>query len=101
MSETMKNRMKIAITVAIVGLFIWFLIVSPMITFHKNEKEVERAAKRYFDLYSNELPVGERVKTVSLETLYSKSFMEKDIFIPYTKKTCSITNSWVRNKIIW
>ena len=49
MSETMKNKMKIAITVAIVGLFIWFLIVSPMITFHKNEKEVERAAKRYFD----------------------------------------------------
>ena len=98
MSETMKNKMKIAITVAIVGLFIWFLIVSPMITFHKNEKEVERAAKRYFDLYSNELPVGERVKTVSLETLYSKSFMEKDIFIPYTKKTCSITNSWVKVK---
>ena len=98
MSETIKNKMKIAITIAIIGLFIWFLIVSPMITFHKNEKEVENAAKRYFDLYSNELPVGERVKTISLETLYSKSFMERDIFIPYTKKTCSITNSWVKVK---
>lgn len=98
MTEAMKNKMKMVITIAIIGLFIWFLIVSPMITFHRNEKEVEKAAKRYFDLYSNELPTGERVRTLSLQTLYDKAFMEKDIFIPYTKKTCSVTNSWVKVK---
>jgi len=96
MCDAIKNKIKIAITVAIVGLFIWFLVISPMITFHKNEKLVEAAARRYFDLYSNELPTGERVRTVSLGTLYHKAFMEKDIFIPYTNKTCSITNSWVK-----
>lgn len=98
MSEAMKNKLKIAITVAIVGLFVWFLIISPMITFHRNEKKVEEAAKRYFDLYSNELPVGERVKTVSLSTLYDKSFMKEDVYIPHTKKTCSVSNSWVKVK---
>ena len=98
MSGAVKDKMKIAITVASVGLFVWFLIISPMITFHRNEKKVEDAAKSYFDLYSNELPVGERVKTVKLSTLYSKSFMKEDVYIPYTKKTCSISNSWVKVK---
>ncbi|MBQ6497384.1 MAG: DUF5011 domain-containing protein [Bacilli bacterium] len=96
MSDALKDKMKIAITAAIIGLFIWFLVVSPMITFHRNEKKVEEAAKRYFDLYSNELPTGERVKTVSLITLYDKAFMKEDVYIPYTKKTCSVNDSWVK-----
>ena len=98
MSGALKNKMKIAITIAIIGLFVWFLIVSPMITFHRNEKKAEEAAKRYFDLYSNELPVGERVKTIGLGTLYDKSLLKEDVFIPYSKKTCSISNSWIKVK---
>lgn len=98
MTEAMKNKLKIVITVIIIGLFVWFLIVSPMITFKSNEKMVEDAAKRYFDLYSNELPTGERVKTLKLNTLYQKAFMDKDVYIPYTKKTCSTANSWVKVK---
>ena len=96
MTDTMKNKIKIIITVIIIGLFIWFLIISPMITFHRNEKLVEEAARRYYDLYSNELPTGERVRTLKLSTLYHKSFMKKDIFIPHTKKTCSTEESWVK-----
>ena len=98
MSDVMKNKVKVAITIAIIGLFIWFLIVSPMITFHKGEKQMEEAARRYYDLYSNELPSGERVKTLKLITLYQKAFMKSDIYIPYTKKTCSVENSWVKVK---
>ena len=98
MSDILKNKMRLIVTIVIAGLFVWFLIVSPMITFHKNEKLVENAARRYFDLYSNELPVGERVKTVKLSTLYQKSFMENDVYIPYTKKVCSISDSWVKVK---
>ena len=30
MSGAVKDKMKIAITVAIVGLFVWFLIISPI-----------------------------------------------------------------------
>lgn len=96
MTDAIKNKMKIIITVIIIGLFVWFLIISPMITFRSNEKKVEDAAKRYYDLYSNELPTGERVKTLKLSTLYQKAFMDKDVYIPYTKKTCSTTNSWVK-----
>ncbi|MBR2678264.1 MAG: DUF5011 domain-containing protein [Bacilli bacterium] len=98
MSEIMKNKLRVAVTVFIVCLFIWFLVVYPMIIFHRNEKMVEKAAKDYFELYSNELPLGERVKTLKLSTLYDKAFMKKDVFIPYTKKTCSISNSWVKVK---
>lgn len=96
MTNTIKSKMRIIILVLIIGLFVWFLILSPMITFHRNEKDVEEAARRYFELYSNELPTGERVKTLKLSTLYQKSFMKGDIYIPYTKKTCSTENSWVK-----
>ena len=96
MSEPLKNKIKFVSTIIIIGLFVWFLIISPMITFHNNEKMVKEAAERYFELYSNELPTGERVKTVEVSTLYHKSFMKGDIFVPYTKKTCSTKESWVK-----
>ena len=66
-----KRNVKSIITAVIVFCFIWFLIVAPMITFHKNEKLLTEAAKRYFELNSNLLPTGERVKTVDLSTLYA------------------------------
>ena len=96
-SETVK-KIKLLITFVIIIGFVWFLVVSPMITFRSNEKKLENAAKRYFELNSRELPTGERVKTVGLNTLYHKSFIEGDLYIPYTHKTCSIENSWVKVK---
>lgn len=96
MQEKLKKNAKIIITVAIVIAFVWFLIIYPMITFHQNEQKLEAAARRYFELNQNELPTGERVKTVTLNTLYHKSFLKKDIYIPYSRKTCSIDNSWVK-----
>ena len=98
MSETIKKKIKLVVTIVIIALFGWFLVVNPMLIFHNNEKKLEQAAHRYFDLNSNELPTGERIKTVGLDTLYHQSFIEGDLFIPYTTKTCSITNSWVKVK---
>ena len=95
--ETIK-KIKLVITLVVILGFVWFLVVSPMITFHSNEKKLEAAAKRYFELNSNELPTGERVKTVGLNTLYHKAFIEGDLYIPYTHKTCSVENSWVKVK---
>ena len=96
-SET-KKKIKFLVTLVIVIGFVWFLVISPMITFHNNEKKLEDAAKRYFELNSRELPTGERVKTLGLNTLYHKSFIEGDLYIPHTHKTCSIENSWVKVK---
>ena len=90
------NTIKLIITIVIVFCFVWLLIVSPMMTFHKNEQILTDAAKRYFELNSNLLPTGERVKTVKLNTLYHQSYIKKDLYIPYTHKTCSVENSWVK-----
>ena len=93
-----KNKIKLLVTILVVGVFVWFLIIWPTIVFHNNEEKLKKAALRYFELYSNELPVGERVKTVSLKQLYHKSFITDDLLIPYTKNTCSVDNSWVKVK---
>lgn len=98
MKGKILKRVKLLITIGIVGLFVWFLILYPMMTFRQNEKRMAEAGKRYFELNSNELPTGNRVKTVSLKTLYHKSFLEKDLFIPYSKNTCSLDDSWVKVK---
>ena len=98
MQKGVVKKFKLFITLAIVVAFLWFLVVSPMITFRSNEKKMEDAAKRYFELNSRELPTGERIKTVGLNTLYHKAFIEGDLYIPYTHKTCSIENSWVKVK---
>ncbi len=96
MNKGLSKKIKLVVTIVLVLVFVWFLIVSPMITFHDNEKRLEEAAKRYFELYSSELPTGENVKTLSLKKLYHKSFIKNDLYIPYTKKTCSVENSWVK-----
>ena len=64
--------------------------------FHDNEKQMINAAKRYFEINSNELPTGKRIKTLSLNTLYSKSYLENDFYVPYTSNVCDQTDSWVK-----
>ena len=94
--KKISKKVRLFIVVAFIGCFVWFLILSPMITFHNNEKVLENAARRYFELNPTLLPTGERIKKVSLETLYHGSYIKDDVFIPYTHKTCSIDNSWVK-----
>ena len=96
-SKTMK-KIKLLITIAIVAGFVWFLVLSPMITFRKNEKKIENAAKRYFEFHNEELPTGERVKTLSLSVLYKQSYLKENFLTPISNKACSIENSWVKVK---
>jgi len=102
MNHDKKKRglrdLKFIISIVIVGLFVWFLVVSPMIKFHNNESKMKDAALRYFEINRNELPTGERVKTLSLSTLYSKSYMKDDLYVPYSNKVCNQTNSWIKVK---
>ena len=87
---------KILIVVVIIALFLWFIVLKPSYNFHKYEKELEAAAKRYYDLNYTELPTGERISKVSMLTLYHKSFLKEDFYIPYTDEPCSLTESWVK-----
>jgi len=98
MENKISGKIKLLITIGIIFLFVWYLVLSPMITFHNNEKTLENAARRYFELNSNELPTGERVKTVTLQTLYQKAFIESDLYMPHSKNICSVTDSWVKVK---
>ena len=98
MNKKLFSILKLLVTIAIVCLFIWFLIISPMLTFKEYENNFIDAAKRYYELNSNLLPTGERVKTLSLNALYKEAYLKDDFYIPYTKKTCSLENSWVKVK---
>ena len=97
----MKNKLRLirlTITVVIVGLFVWFLVLSPYITFKQNESEMVKAAKRYYEINLDKLPTGTRISTVTLQTLSRESYIDKDFYVPFSKKPCSITNSWVKVK---
>ena len=94
----MKKRIKLIIIVVILVCLGWFLVGSPILKFHKNEEIVENAARRYFELNSRQLPTGERIKTLSLKDIYHGKFLEKDIYAPFSKKTCSLEKSWVKVK---
>lgn len=89
-------NIKFIISLIIFGLFVWYLVISPMMKFHDNEKQMINAAKRYFEINSNELPTGKRIKTLSLNTLYSKSYLENDFYVPYTSNVCDQTDSWIK-----
>lgn len=100
MQEKGLKKAVFLLFIAIIFLGIGFFILYPNILFQQNEKKLAEAAKRYFELNGSQLPTGERIKTIYLQELYHKSFVEGDIFIPYTKKTCSNTKSWVKVKKI-
>ena len=96
MQKGFVRSLKLVAVLIIAGAFLWFLVLSPMIQFHQNEKTLEEAARRYYDLNQEQLPTGERVKTLSLSTLYKYSYLKKDFKAPYSSKLCSIDNSWVK-----
>lgn len=98
MNKKVSKYLKLGVVLLIIVGFVWFLVIYPMKTFHENERDLEAAAKRYFELNSSELPTGSRVRTVTLQQLYHKAFIKKDFMIPYSKKTCSVTKSWVKVK---
>lgn len=96
MNKNQLKKYRPLIVVFVVALFIWFLVVSPMISFHKNESKMVEAAERYYDLNKEKLPVGERVKTLSLKVLYNEAYIKEDFKAPYSSKMCSIEKSWVK-----
>ena len=92
------KQIRLVVTLIIIGLFIWFLVLSPYITFKRNEKTMLAAAKRYFEINVDKLPTGTRMTTVTLQTLARESYIKEDFHVPFSKKPCSITKSWVKVK---
>ncbi len=96
MKEKDNKKLKLFVTVLIIGLIIWFLIIYPLIKFKRMEKEVFNATKRYYEINEAKLPRGSGIKKVSLDTLYSGDFIKSDLRAPYTNKYCNSENSFGR-----
>lgn len=103
LSDNAKVNKQIKITTIslIIIAIVWVFILNPTITFKKNESTLASAGKRYFETFTSELPTGERVSGVTLQKLYEKGYITTDFYVPYrplSKKTCSVTESWVKVK---
>ena len=96
--KKLLSILKLLVVLFVIGFLVWFFAVSPTLTFKGYEETLKDAAVRYFQLNNNELPTGERVKTLSLNALYKKSYLKEDFIVPRTNKMCSIENSWVKVK---
>lgn len=98
LDEKQKKKIKIVIACIIIALIIWFLLLSPYIKFKKNEKVVMEAGKRYYEINTGQLPTGEKIKTLGLQTLYEKDFISSDLRSGYMNKVCDSKSSWVKVK---
>ena len=96
MDKKLIKYLKIACVVIVCLLFLWFLVISPLLKFKGYEKQAEDAARRYFELNESELPTGTRVKTLSIQKLFDQAYLKEDFYVPYSKNPCSITESWVK-----
>lgn len=96
MQKGIVRTIKLLVVIVIAGVFLWYLVISPMITFKQNETKLEEAARRYYELNPDKLPTGERVQTLSLSTLYKQSYLKEDFYAPHSNQICSIEDSWVK-----
>ena len=94
--EKKIKHFKLLVTFVIILLFVWFLILNPYLSFKKNEKIMLEAAKRYYDVYSDRLPTGSRIATITLQDLEDTKYVKEDLYVPLQKSACSIKNSWVK-----
>lgn len=93
--EKKKKIIKIVVTSVIAILFVWFFIIYPLGYFNKNENEMKKAAKHYFEINYTELPEKDEVRTLTLSELSNEKYID-DLYVPYSKKVCSVKDSWVK-----
>lgn len=96
--EKLLKYLKPIITIAIILVLAWLLFIYPYISFKSNEKTLKAAGEHYFEINPDKLPTGSRVKTITLKELYQSGYINGDMYMPYTKETCSLDNSWVKAK---
>lgn len=96
MEEKNMKKIKLFITVVIIGLVVWFIVIYPLLKFKSMENKMIEATKRYFEINESKLPRGTKSKKVSLDTLYKKDFLMEDLRAPYTNSFCNSEASWGR-----
>lgn len=97
-NKKVLNIVFIIIGIVFVVYLAWVFYFSKQVIFNEEEQALQEAGKKYFEMYANKMPSSENeVSTVSAKDLYDKKFVEsKDLYIPKTKKGCSLEASWVK-----
>ncbi len=98
MKQDTKKKLKIGIIILVIVVILYFLVVSPILKFKQNERKVKDAIGRYYEINKAELPTGKKIKTVSLQTLYVKKFINDELRDPISQKACDSKLSWVKTK---
>lgn len=94
-----KKIIKIVIVVVVIivlVLLLWFLYFYPNKVFRENERLLEEAGKRYYEINSTRLPNEEgRVISVSLNTLIKQDYLD-GLYEAYGNKLCDLNESNVK-----
>lgn len=95
-----KNKIiKIVIVVVVIivlALLLWFLYFYPNKVFRENERLLEEAGKRYYEINSTRLPNEEgRVISVTLNTLVKQKYLD-GLYEAYGNKLCDLNESNVK-----
>ena len=85
----------VVLVVVIILLLVWFLYLYPNKVFKDNEKTLEEAGIRYYEVNRRSLPSDEgRVITIPLSTLVNQNYID-DLYGAYNK-LCDVKNSNVK-----
>lgn len=95
-----KKVKKIIIVLVIVILALvltWFLIIHPLLDFSSKEKELENAARDYYERNSVLLPGEGEMSKVGMKKLLDQKYLNV-LKTTYGSKDCNEDNSWVKVK---
>lgn len=85
-----------ALVVIILVILLWFLYFYPNKVFRENEKLLEEAGIRYYEINDTRLPKEEdRVISVSLNTLVKQKYLD-GLYEAYGNKLCDLNESNVK-----
>ena len=86
----------VVVVIIVLALLLWFLYFYPNKVFRENERLLEEAGKRYYEINSTRLPNEEgRVISVTLDTLIKQDYLD-GLYEAYGNKLCDLNESNVK-----
>lgn len=86
----------IIIIIAVIALLVWFLYFYPRNVFRNNERLLQEAGERYYEINRARIPKEEgRVISVSLDTLVEQEYLD-GLYEAYGNKSCDRDQSNVK-----
>lgn len=99
--EFIKKNLKLIVMASIgtililIGLVSWNVYFSKYKIFYDQERKFKKAVIRYYEYHKQYLPKVGESRELTLQNLYDSDQID-DLYIPKTRKTCDVNNSFVR-----